>query len=405
MKWANAVGAIIVLSGSAFADWAVADTLPKLPVDYDVAAKLASLKANEAAYLGRARVVGEFNAVAYRFGLDQTGPLARDYSVKMVWAPDRGRALFAGANHGRPHRLNDVWEFDLGALAWILLYPPDNPRSYSGLGDDPSDVVFEDGILRTKRGGPVVIGHSWWGTSYDSARGLFLFMSAWDTNQRLAIEQLGGDSSTRYLGPPLWTFDPKSRAWEMVKTEEPYPRAPFGGLLEYVPAYEAVVWHANHWQMRATWILSAAENAWVQVTSARNSSEFIHDAPKPEQVAYYDSAQMMIVAQRGGDTFYFRIDRGTWAKVVAKPDHVEAWPNGHDAYTPFCYSPRSKKGVLIDFRTNELWTYEPLARLWNKHEPVGDPIPTGAKRLAYCDAKNDVFVVIDGLDVWAYRPH
>ena len=59
----------------------------------------------------------------------------------------RTRALFAGANHGSPHRLNDVWEFDLPSLTWAMLYAPDLPRGYADLGKDTSDVEFKDGVL------------------------------------------------------------------------------------------------------------------------------------------------------------------------------------------------------------------------------------------------------------------
>ncbi|MEQ9065893.1 MAG: hypothetical protein RLO18_04170, partial [Gimesia chilikensis] len=94
----------------------------------------------------------------------------------MVWSPERRTALYLGANHGRPHRLNDVWEFDLCEMQWILLYAPDNPRDYLGLGEDPSDVVLKDGVLQTRRGGPAVIGHTWSGVTYDSDGKRLLWM-------------------------------------------------------------------------------------------------------------------------------------------------------------------------------------------------------------------------------------
>lgn len=80
----------------------------------DAAQKLKSLPANRAVLLGSASVVGEFNDVARQFELHKTGPRGRDFTIKMVWAPERQRALFCGANHAVPHRLNDVWEFDSG---------------------------------------------------------------------------------------------------------------------------------------------------------------------------------------------------------------------------------------------------------------------------------------------------
>ena len=119
-----------------------------------VVEKLAELEPNAGALLGKADVLGEFNDTARKFDLHKTGPRGRDFTNKMCWAPDRKRALFCGANHRVPHRLNDVWEFDLPSLSWVMLYAPDLPRGYVDLGPDTSDVVFEGGILKTKRGGP-----------------------------------------------------------------------------------------------------------------------------------------------------------------------------------------------------------------------------------------------------------
>ena len=78
-------------------------------------------------------MLGDFNDTARRYNLHKTGPLARDFTLKMVWAPERKRVLFCGANHGVPHRLNDVWEFDLAALTWVMLYAPDLPREWASL--------------------------------------------------------------------------------------------------------------------------------------------------------------------------------------------------------------------------------------------------------------------------------
>lgn len=396
---------LLMASMNVFAEDSKSECIePKFDSNSLILEKLSSLKKNQAMFLGRARVVGDFNSIAYRFELDRTGPLARDYSIKMVWAPDRRRALFAGANHGRPHRLNDVWEFDLEALSWILLYAPDNPRSYSGLGDDPRDVVFAEGVLKTKRGGPVVVGHSWWGTTYDTERRLFLFMSTWDTNQNAAIRQIGGDPSARYTGPPLWSFDPKCRSWNVVKSGKPYPRAPFGGLLEYIPDYDGLVWHTNHWQMQGTWIYRPNENVWNRVSSKADQADFDRSSPKTEQVGYYDPIRRIIVVQRGSDTFHFSIATQIWRHVLSRPDDVDHWPNGHDAFAPIFYDPVSQRGILVDFRTNHLWSYDPSATKWTLLSPDGETIPGGNRRLAYFDVEHEVLVVIDHVNVWAYRP-
>ncbi len=54
----------------------------------------------------------------------------------------------------------------------------------------------------------------------------------------------------------MWAFSPEKKAWRPIKTGPPRPRPIFGGLLEYIPALKGTVWHANNWQLRATWGLA-----------------------------------------------------------------------------------------------------------------------------------------------------
>jgi len=214
--------------------------------DAEVLALIDGLAGNQAALLPDARVVGLFNEVAKNHKLDRSGPRGRDYCKKMVWAPERRRALFCGANHAVPHRLNDVWEFDLGANAWIMLYAPDPSRSYTGLGKQVDGVTLQDGWLRSERGGPVRIGHSWWGIAYDAEQRKLYFMNTWVTKMDQAVERIGADPADRYPGPPLWSFDPATGRWEPIPSEEPWPRAIFGGMLEYIPEYDGLFWHGNN---------------------------------------------------------------------------------------------------------------------------------------------------------------
>ncbi len=198
---------------------------PVLQSDAAIVAALSALGPNEAAVLGKARLVGDFNDVARRFDLHRTGPRGRDYSIKMVWAKDRGRALFAGANHGQPHRLNDVWEFDLGALTWVLRYPPDNPRSYAGLGDDPSDVEYRNGVLATRRGGPAIVGHTWWGLAYHPQMRRLLWMNLWVSDLDKLVAQMGGSLIRATRACPCGASTRKPRAGNYCALRGP-PRAP-----------------------------------------------------------------------------------------------------------------------------------------------------------------------------------
>lgn len=377
---------------------------PFLPVNEAALARIKSLKENQAALLGQARVLGDFNDVAKSFELHKTGPRGRDFSIKMVWAEDRRRVLFCGANHAVPHRLNDVWEFDLAALSWVLLYAPDNPRDYLGLGKDFSDVEFRDGQFITQRGGPAVIAHTWWGLTYDPVQRELLFMNTWVTDEKQAARQLGGDPGQLASDPPLWSFSPETGRWRSIRTKPPFPRPIFGGLLEYIPELKGTMWHANNWQMRASWLYDAKTNQWTNLQSNGKAAEFESQACEPEQVGYYDPRRKLLIMHRHKATSHYDPQTNAWKKVRdADKDSTEV-PYGHDAYSPMFHDPAGGLGYLVEFKTNRLWSYDPERVKWSRLEPEGDPMPLGGKRLAYFDPSQGVFVILDGTTAWAYRP-
>jgi hypothetical protein len=390
----------LILSFLAGAD---APVLPKLEAKPAVQEKLAALKANQAVLLGKADLIGEFNATARKYDLHKTGPRGRDFTLKMCWAPDRQRVLFCGANHGVPHRLNDVWEFDLPSLSWVLLYEPDLPRGYMDLGKDTSDVEFKNGLLMTKRGGPAVIAHTWWGLTYDSKHKALLFMNTWVTERKKAVQALGGDPDQLYNGPPLWAFFPDKRQWKAFKAEKPYPVAIFGGMLEYIPELGGSIWHTNNWQMRGTWLHDFTKDTWKDLQSNADRKAFERESAEPEQIGYYDPARKQIIAQRHYDTHHYDVKTNAWKKVLSGSKEDGKTPYGHDARSVMYHDPASGHGLLVHFESNSVWSYDPDKTTWTKLTPEGDPMPRGNKRLAYVDPAANVLVVIDGVTVWAYR--
>ncbi len=370
----------------------------------EIVARLAALKPNEAALLGDASVIGDFNDTARKYQLDKTGPRGRDFTIKMCWAPDRRRVLYCGANHAVPHRINDVWEFDLPSLTWSMLYAPDLPRGYTDLGVDTSDVVFRDGILYTKRGGPAVIAHTWWGLTYDPKRKALLFMNTWVTKKKQAVADLGGDPEELYEGPPLWAFFPEKRTWKAFKAGKPYPRAIFGGMLEYLPELGSSIWHANNWQMRSTWLHDFEKDTWRDLKANDGDAKaFQEHAPQPEQIGYHDPKRKLLVIHRHYDTHHYDIEGNRWTKVLSGNKDDGKTPYGHDARSVFYGDPVSGHGLLVQFQTNTLWAYTPDEPAWKKLKPQGDPLPDGKKRLAYIDPASNVVVVIDRTKVWAFR--
>lgn len=389
--------ALIILAGG------VVGKEPVLEPDGGVMAKLSSLKPGHAITLGKIKVIGEFNETARKFNLDRTGPMGRDFTIKMVWMPDRKRSLFLGANHGVPHRLNDVWEFDLPSLTWSMLYAPDLPRDYMGMGKDHSDVEFKNGLLITKRGGPAVIAHTWWGFTYDPVEKAALFMNTWVTDRKKCVRELGGDPALLDDGPPLWAFFPATRTWKPRQVPKPAPAPIFGGLLEYIPELRGSIWHANNWQMHGTWLYDNSSNRFRDLKSNDSAARFEKEAPAPEQVGYYDPARKLVIVHRHFDTHHFDPVKNEWKCVLRGDKESGKVPYGHDAYAPMYRDAATGHGLLVELRTNSIWAYNPDSVTWVKLTPMGDAMPKGNKRLVCVDPELKVLLVLDGTTAWAYR--
>jgi hypothetical protein len=317
----------------------------------------------------------------------------------MAWAPERGTALFTGANHGSPHRLNDVWEFDLPGMAWVLLYAPDLPRGYADLGPDSSDVIYADGNLRSHRGGPAVVGHTWSGLTYDIRQQCLLFMNTWPIDVDRLIVQKGGDPKTRDRSPPVWAFCPSTGTWSKWRSSPPWPKAALGALLEYVPELNGSLWHMNNWQLRGSWLLGGEPPAWRVVCDESVQQDFTQQAPGRELVGYHDPIRKQVIAHRGQDTFHFDTETLRWTRR-----QVPHAPDGHDARGVLLRDPGGGGGLYVDLKDATIWVYEPQTPLWKRLEPAGDPMPKGPRMLAYVDFRFGLLVVIDDAVVWAFRP-
>ncbi len=363
-------------------------------------ASVSGLEANHATDLPAPAITGNFNATARQFRLDERGPGSRDFSVKMVWSPTRETALFAGANHGAPHRLNDVWEYSLAKNSWHLLYAPDPDRPYSGLGKNPQGVYAEAGILREARGGPAVRGHTWWGLAVDEKRDQLLWMNAWVGVDK-AFEDLDLDPGDAYAGPPLWSFDPGTGKWRPVITEGPYPEAGFGGALTYVPDRDSFIWYIHNWKAAGLWEYFPGENRWRALLTRKALKQYrkkSRKAPGEELVMVHDAAGNRLIAQQGQSTFHFSFEDRQWQEMATDG------PFGHDARSPAWYMPERGQVILWHRRQHQLWTYDPQTRHWQKLQPEGPAMPRAKGRLGYFDPKRGVFVIMARDRVWVYRP-
>ncbi len=409
---------------------------PVLAPDPQVTRVLAALGEDSAAMLPPIKTTGDFNAVTREFKMEKTGPVRRNYCNKMVWAPDRKRALFCGGNHGAPHRLNDAWEYDLPSNTWVLLFAPDPNRDvncaaiheYKVKGRDGREKTYK--VLATERGGPFDPCHTWWGLCYDPGMKAMLWMDVVTFMRGAAMAKLGvrpvgrdgkvgevgkigrGEAVWAHFegivqGPELWAFYPYEKKWKRVITEKPYPGMMQGGSMEYIPELKGSVWYGNGWRWSGMWLYDYKTNIWKELKPNGKSRLYAakKDFPRAELVTAYDSANRIVVAQYCKITYHYVPSTNKWSKVLEMPKDSTEVPYGHDAYSLFGYDPVGEVCLLLESKRGKpaaLWAYSPAEKKWTKLSPKGPPPPTH-HQIGYYDPARNVFVVNSGATTWVYR--
>jgi hypothetical protein len=382
------------------------DTTPVLRPNPEVAAVLASLEGGQATYLPPADVRGNFNEEARRHGLHESGPRGRNFCVKAVWAPDRQRALFAGANAGVPHRLNDVWEYDLAANTWYLLYPPDpsmlrgNEEAFEAVREPRRHTIVDNAgssetvtLIHTNRGGPGEVSHTWWGLVYDPVRRVMMW--------NIIYANRGGT----YEGPPVWAFDPHAREWTPVLF--PHPRPTRTGLMafEHIPELGGVVWYNATWSGPGMWLHPSDEYRLVDLAPNDGvNPRRCPDCPGHRAVMTYDADARVLIAVSGTRTYHYDVEKNRWSLVVDAPDGSDDVPYGHFARVVFGYEPAAGAALLYSRETpDSVWVYHTNRRQWKRQSVTGPEGPTHSQIIGYVDPARNVLVVNDRRDVWVYR--
>ncbi len=406
-------GLAVLLAGSTPLAAEPEGVTPELPADPDVMAIIDGLGDNESATLPALKTTGDINDVARRFNMHTRGPGSRDYSIKMVWMPDRERAIFFGANHGSPHRTNDVWEYDLPSNTWVCLFGPDLLRGEDNWAKYLDRDSLETGIPKTRRGGPAIVPHTWWQMAYDPNIKAMLTFCSWS----MVPGEVREAHRKGNHHPPLWAFYPEQKKWVPItdsRFEGRRPRYHNASALEYVPSLGKTVWCANGWANRGMWTYESATNTWTDMEPNDGDRQAFQDgAPAPEQVMVVLPDRNMLVGHRAdadretghvrGRTSHYCVEKNEWTVAVRSAEDEINMPVGHDARTNFAYDQVGKVALLWDpHTTNALWAYDPVNATWTKLEPDGPPPPRGHRDvlLAYYDVARNVFV-IPGM--WVYR--
>jgi len=423
MTFARRVGcatAFILLVGGGAASAGPSPTTrpsvtPVLDPDPAVMKIIDGLGDGESAVLPKLRTAGDLNDVARHYNMHVRGPGARDYCIKMVWMPDRKRAVYYGANHGAPHRTNDVWEYDLPSNTWVCLYGPDLLRGAANWAKYLDRETLKTGIPRTKRGGPAVNGHAWWQLAYDPHLGAMLTFCSWSMVPGEVREAQKRGSHK----PPFWAFRAEQRQWQPI-TGSTFkgrrPRYHNASALEYVPDLGGTVWCANSWANRGMWLYDSRTNTWTDLKpNGGDKKDFQRNAPGSEQVMVYAPDRKMLIAHLAradrktkkvsGATTQYSVEKNRWDRTVSAKADATAdppMPPGFDASTNFAYDRVGRVALLWDPGTTKaLWAYDPDTTTWTRLAPKGPPPPGGRDaKLAFYDAARNVFVIPGK---WVYR--
>lgn len=380
-----------------------AEVSHSLQPNRDVLSLLADLDPNQSAYLPKASLLGDFNDEARRYNLHRTGPGKRNFCSRMAWAPDRERAFYAGANHGVPHRLNDIWEYDLAANTWYLLYAPDpsvgrgNREAYEAVREyreheirDSDGKPVETVTLRhTNRGGPAGLGHTYWGMAYDPKRKALLW--------KIPRANQGGS----YEGIPVWAFYPAERRWEPILSMQPRPGAGGISALEYVEDLGGMVRYSASWQAPGMWTLSSRSNLWNSLTP--NDGVRIRgcdDCPGSTAVFAYHQEARLLVAVEEHRTYHYQVDDNRWIRVAGDNSDM---PVGHYGNSVFGHDPKGDVFLLYTPGSDgEIWAYDYRNKEWTARTPDG-PAPPKDGVIGYVDPERGVLVLNRDREVWVYR--
>lgn len=380
---------------------------PELPPDIELLAKIAAMPDNTWMKLPPLKITGDRGSLNNDPDYTRTGPMVRDYCNKMVWAPDRKRALYTGGGHNI-HPQNDVWEFDLASNTWVCLYGADPvpPRftpekEAEGLAWYKANSKLEDGVIKSPRGAPLRPCHTWWSLFYDSDQKRMLFLEShkgfFGVDKGLLAKLYSLDPKDSLLqgygsGPGeswLFSFYPETKEWKEVLTKVPKGRE--SSCLEYLSDSKTLWWASTK-----TYTYDAPKKEWkpIPINGFGGGGE-----------TAYDPESKKVVATVGVETWVFDCDTNIWTQVQKNaPD------GGLVPVSTFCFDSTAKKFVLYTHlnmkgkaeNTVRLCLYDLPENKWVEPNPQGD-FPKIGNIAGYYDPERNVTVIYNSKETWVYR--
>jgi hypothetical protein len=430
--------------------------------DPAIVAILKGLGEGECRYLPAMKTAGE--GMEKVRGFKKRGPDVRDYGNKLAYAPDRETAMYCGANHGTPHRINDASEYHLGSNTWHLLCPPGtDARRLRGFqnkakklqkavaaGKDVeknkaelakirerikawyAGVTVKDGYLQDRaNGGPIQPWHTWDGLCYDQVAKCMMW-AVLDTDVTEAKRRVQVGKTRAYaritgqdpeklvaqLKPSssMYMFDPAKGRWRRQMGKGPFPfMRGMGGSLNYIPDVKKTIWYCAAQNVTpndfAMWAYDAGTNTWKDLKpnggkSIRSLVFGSKQAPTGEVQMAYSSKHKKLVAVSKAGTWAYDIAGNAWKKMCEEEEN-----KAHDARTVFVYDDNADVFLLLNApdpwgSKRVLRAYDLADNKWTTVTPKG----TMFVRRKYCgnagyyDPRHNVFVVYGSTEkIWVYR--
>ena len=307
-----------------------------------------------------------------------------------------------------PHRLNDVWEYDLAANTWVLLWEPDPDLNRTrGMSKEDREklvdsvAMVKDGVLMTKRGAPFDPVHTWWALTYDPDLKALLWVLA--VHNKVHYK---GDITVNPRKMMLWAYYPYEHRWAFVPQTKDAPPCQNASVLEYIPDLKGALWYTNTWRGQTTSLFRSATRTWKELLP-RSKIRGNPDCPGAEVSAAYDSERKILVTHRGMKggkgkpasflTHQYDVRTNTWTRAIAATDG----PRGGDAGAPMVYD--AVAGACLIVNGQGLWSYRVGDTQWTKLTPTG-PAPSGTSRMACYNPERNVLIADNGRGrVWVYR--
>lgn len=397
------------------------------------------------------------DAMSDIYGCQSHGPVTRDYTTRMVYAPARQAALYHGGSH-QTLRSNDVWEYHLGSNTWHMIFEPDggNHAPHKGVlmflarrlrekpeqpMTDPeqaqfekvrpwwnANIVLKEGYLTTTNGGPVLPGHTWDTLVYEP-------------NRRVMIHGTGAYCSdtailqSHYTGVPLadvesqidksyssiWMFDPYDKRWIIHRRPDNGIMPDLEGMgatMCYLPDLKRVIYYVAAQNVTPhayrMWSWDVVNNIWTELkpNGGKSIDELVlrdKVAPTAEQQTAYSPKQKRLVAVIGTATFAYDVVKNEWARL-----NDQAPIQAHDAHTIFAYDSVNDRFLLTDGnQEGKVAVFSLTDNSWELVTPTGDGCPPSnygagnywGQPKGYFDPRLNVLVVHGAMTnrVWVYR--